>query len=420
MSIVIKSGFSFLKPRNLLSDIPLAYLQSTGTQYVDLEIKPSNDMEFEIEYQSLATAYTKLFGCEAVATSLFDAFKVKKTEAVIRAFAHDGNNGGVVTPITTIAGQKTNLKIVVKNGNYSVYVNGKLIATQVAAGVVPNLNIFLFGSNRNGKSDNMGPQIVYGCRIKKSGKQVGDFKPYLIDGKPGFLNTIDKSFHTNLGTDEFKYVYSLDNYVKDSLMLWLDGIENTKNGHNANATEWEDLVGPYGFTKTSAFSFGDNHILATGKIDSKYGAIIPSEYTLEIIYQYNGTGNYGIGFIENSPMFRGRRDTVSWWARKSPDTSDSTRLYYNKFEINASHSIVITQNANGGKCYYNGVLKQSNSDIFSNSNYQKICNYTSSEVMTGKIYAVRLYKRALTDKEIMQNYEIDKHRFGIAISGGVE
>ena len=233
-------------------------------------------------------------------------------------------------------------------------------------------------------------------------------------------NTVDMKFHKNLGAGGFAYEYSIDNYVKDSLIIWLDGIKNTRSGHDANATEWSDLVGPYSFTKTNAFSFGDNCILVTGQIDSKYGVIVPDEYTLEIIYQYNGSTNYGIGLIDISPMFRGRRDTVSWWARQNPDSGDTTRLYYHKFEINAPHSIAITQNANGGKCYYNGILKKSNSSVFSNSKYQKICNYIGSEVMRGKIFAIRLHKRALTDKELAVNYKIDKHRFGITANGGVE
>ena len=94
MSIVIKSGLSFLQPRNLLGRMPLAYLQSTDTQYIDLGIKPSDDMEFEIEYQSLAARATKLFGCENTSKSLFDAYDVGKTQATIRVFAHGGVNGG--------------------------------------------------------------------------------------------------------------------------------------------------------------------------------------------------------------------------------------------------------------------------------------------------------------------------------------
>ena len=66
MSMVIRSGLSFLKPTMIPPGyVPLEYIRSTGTQYIDTAITPSDDMEFEIDYQSLATSNTKLFGCEA-------------------------------------------------------------------------------------------------------------------------------------------------------------------------------------------------------------------------------------------------------------------------------------------------------------------------------------------------------------------
>ena len=208
--------------------------------------------------------------------------------------------------------------------------------------------------------------------------------------------------------------YSLDSYVNDSAIIWLDGIENTRKGHNAEAAEWEDLAGPYNFTKTNSFSFGDNYILATGGIESKYGIKVPAEYTLEIVYQYTGSTNYGIGLMGIAPMFRGRKSTVSWWARQNPDSSDASRLYYDStFDINGLNSIAITQNAGGGKSYCNGIMKKKNANVYTNNNYQKVCNYTESEVMTGKIYAIRLYSRALTDAELAHNFAVDKARFGI-------
>ena len=153
--------------------------------------------------------------------------------------------------------------------------------------------------------------------------------------------------------------------------------------------------------------------MVTGQIDSKYGAIVPAEYTLEVIYQYNGNTNYGIGFVQNAPLLRGRQSQASWWSRQSSDNT-TYRLYYDKaFEINAPHSIAITQNSDGAKCFYNGAFKNRNANVFSDSNYQKFRNYIGTEVMTGKIFAIRLHKRALTDAELAQNYEVDKQRFGL-------
>ena len=178
--------------------IPLAYIESTGTQYIDLGITPSDDMEFEIEYQSLATSNTKLYGCEVNSTSLFDAFGVRKTQANIRAF--DGHS----VNITTKAGKKNILKLVIKDGINNVYLNGELIASHQTIGRVPKSSIFLFASNKNGSADGRGSQIIYGCRVKKTGKLVGDFRPYLnADGEAGMYDMVGREFHGNLGTEDF-------------------------------------------------------------------------------------------------------------------------------------------------------------------------------------------------------------------------
>ena len=182
----------------------LDYIKSTGTQYIDLGITPSDDMEFEIDYQSLAPRATKLFGCEATSKSLFDAYNVGKGGATIRAFAHSGIHGGSLTSITTIAGQKTSLKLVIKNRTYSVYVNGELVSTSPAAGTVPNLNIFLFASNSKGSADGRGSQIIYACRVKKSGELVGAFLPCIDpSGKIGMCDTVSNAFFGNAGTGTF-------------------------------------------------------------------------------------------------------------------------------------------------------------------------------------------------------------------------
>ena len=195
-----------LRRRNLMSIsnelykdyIPLEYIKSTGTQYIDLGITPSDDMEFEIEYQSLATSKTKLYGCEISSHSLFDAFAVRKTQANVRAF------GNKSVTIATRAGEKNLLKLVIKDGINNVYLNGKLIESPQTIGTIPNLSIFLFASNRGGKADGMGPQIIYACRVKKSGGLVGAFLPCIDpSGKIGMCDTVSNAFFGNAGTGTF-------------------------------------------------------------------------------------------------------------------------------------------------------------------------------------------------------------------------
>ena len=54
-------------------------------------------------------------------------------------------------------------------------------------------------------------------------------------------------------------------YITDGLVLWLDGIQNTRSGHNASATTWEDLSGnQYYFTASSTPVWADDHCVFNG------------------------------------------------------------------------------------------------------------------------------------------------------------
>lgn len=401
---------------NLLNNcIPLEYLRSNGKQHIDLEIKPSDDMEFEIEYQSLVTRATKLFGCEVTSRSLFDAYDVGKTQATIRVFAHGGNNGGSPTDITTIAGQKTNLKLVVKNGTYSVYVNGELVATSPAAGTVPNLSIFLFAVNRNGKADGGGSQIIYSCRVKKSGELVGKFKPFLIDGKPGFINTIDKSFHFNLGTGEFEYGYSIDSYVHDRIISFADA------EWGLDGSTIKNLVGDdYDMTITGSLSYVDKGLTFNGAKTNYINVPAFTELanTAEVTFEMA----MNLTNIQDTQRLLYLRNFFEFFVRNGKINTD---LHFDGLRKNLQGT------ANTGfitfaavfkaneyqKLFINGVEVASTSAVSPSSvptagaigqggNAYPIVNGS-------KFYNMRVYKRALTDEEIARNYEIDQERFGL-------
>ena len=401
---------------NLLNScIPLEYLQSNGKQHIDLEIKPSDDMEFEIEYQSLATRATKLFGCENTSRSLFDAYDVGKTQATIRVFAHGGVNGGSPTTITTIAGQKTSLKLIVKNGTYSVYVNGELVATSPATGTVPNLSIFLFAVNRKGKADGGGSQIIYGCRVKKSGELVGKFKPFLIDGKPGFLNIIDKSFHFNLGTGEFEYGYSIDSYVHDGMISFADA------ERGLDGSILKNLVGDdYDMTITGSLPYADKGLTFNGNTDNHIN--VPEFTSLANTEEFTCEMAVNLTNIQATQRILYLKNFFEFFIRSGKLNSDL------HFDGEPRENLQGT--ANIGFITFAAVFKaNSYQRLFING--AKVATTSagspssvpasgtigggSGHAFTGgsKFYNIRVYKRALTDKEIARNYEIDKVRFGL-------
>lgn len=198
-----------LRRRNLMSissGLPkgytqLEYIESTGTQYIDTGITPSDDMEFEIEYQ-VTSGKGKLYGVEILGI-IFDAYNVTQTSGTLRAFRHS-NNGGTITDITTVANEKVALKVVVKDGTYSTYVHGELVKTAPAAGTPPNDTMYLFACHHNGVAGAESKAIIWGCRIKKSGELVGDFLPCIDpSGAVGVYDTVSKAFFGNAGTETF-------------------------------------------------------------------------------------------------------------------------------------------------------------------------------------------------------------------------
>ena len=393
--------------------IPLACIKSTGTQYIDLGIKPSDDMEFEIEYQSLAARGTKLFGCENTSKSLFDAYNVGKAGATIRVFAHGGAHGGSPTEIATIAGQKNILKLVIKNGNYSVYVNGELVATSPAAGVVPNLNIFLFASNRNGSPDGYGPQIVYGCRVKKSGEFVGDFRPYLnADGEAGIYNTVSRKFHKNLGTGAFEYEYSIDSYVHNGMISFADA------ECGLDGSTLKNLAGDnYDMTITGSLPFADKGLTFNGNTDNPIN--VPEFTELANTAELTCEMAMNLTNIQGTQRLLYLKDFFEFFVRSGKINTD--------LHLDGEPRENLQGNANTGfitfaavfkansyqRLFINGVQVASTSAVSPSSVPASGTIGGNGYAISGgsKFYSMRVYKRALTAEELAQNYKIDQSRF---------
>lgn len=201
-------------------------------------------------------------------------------------------------------------------------------------------------------------------------------------------------------------------YVTDGLVVYLDGIQNTKAGHNIDSIIWEDLVGNMDVS-LSNFAFGENFIDVTGYIQTplKTALIVPDEYTMEIVYHYTGTTYHQCGFSGSNPMFKGRPSNAkSWWNRGTGKSDE--RIYYPEiYDINAPQSMAMSQDSTGGIIYHNGVQVYNDDKVFSNQTNQQLVISGKTESMIGKIFAIRFYSRKLTAEEVYHNYTVDKRRF---------
>lgn len=253
-------------------------------------------------------------------------------------------------------------------------------------------------------------------------------------------------------------------YIKNGLMLRYDGIENTRNGNNPNATSWEDLSGnnndgvfyninnnPDTITNMDkgyyskeengyVFLHNDSYIKSTNNI----GISGDANFTIEIVSNLWEDGkNQNYSTVENC--------MEAWWGSSGTGLGNTCVLGYKRtnkklfvdFVNNTSFSndeidligktsyksfrkTKVGQIKNGdtdiGKINYNGndILNTYTGTAFTtdieNSEVQVGRGWqweNQNRTIYGSVQSVRIYNRVLTDEEIKHNYELDKARFKI-------
>lgn len=302
---------------------------------------------------------------------------------------------------------------------------------------------------------------------------------YQLEGKEYWETTEDLSFVISTQgrykiqlvneevVSEEKEILAIGEYVKEGLQLYYDGIHNTRNGNNPNATSWEDLSGKnndgimynintnastvtdstpgYYSVEENGYVFlqNDSYIKSTNKIGLGGDAI----YTIESVSNAWEDG-------KNPNFVSSVTETVApaWWGGDTSTVGTSAIFGYNRkdkkqYVTFINHSFQADEEIDAlGKTVYQafrktktGEIKTGDTDIGKiNNNGRNIpstytgtatftTNLVDSEVQVGRhwqwqnqnrtfygsIQAIRIYNRALTDEEIQHNYEIDKIRFRI-------
>ena len=210
-----------------------------------------------------------------------------------------------------------------------------------------------------------------------------------------------------------------DMIVKDGLIRYYDGNNNSGYSHSSNTTIWKDLSGNYdGEVKSSTWSTdsitlnGTNSHVRIGQINNLTAVTVEvylkaNSYTTDsanqIISNYNGNGLV-LQLNKGVPGFSiGSGKTIA---------SDET------IDLGINHTITGTYDGSNVKLYVDGVLKKTLSSTAGISNPSDStpmvigCNPNETGCDThytnANIYAVRVYNRALTESEIKQNMNADR------------
>ena len=229
-----------------------------------------------------------------------------------------------------------------------------------------------------------------------------------------------------------------EKYVKEGLILHFDGINNTGNGHDSNSTIWKDLSGNnndgelmnFEYTQTSGWT-EENGLQLDGANDGiflgdKLTDLFQTENTVQMILKVDESsardiliGNWSISssYSNNYELYLSKQFRIFFnGGRVSSYTPSNTTISNQIFSISVDYQ----KQASKVIYYQNNLLThtvESNEFKTYNYPYNDVWvgrdNRTGDTCLKGKIYAVRIYNRSLTEEEQLKNYEQDKIRFGI-------
>lgn len=221
-------------------------------------------------------------------------------------------------------------------------------------------------------------------------------------------------------------------YVQRGLIAYLDGINNTGNGHSGDTTTWKDLSeNDNDVTLYNSPSWSNNSITFDGqtnygKIDATSNMTYENGITLETrvkILSYVGTD------LSNSIEFLNNWENAGLGLKFTGNQKFASSIFlqtYNPIEalqaseLNQYYTIVLTYDNQTQKLYINGDLVVSNTysssdtikpapvpiTIGANSTPTSMDSYSNVEFQN-----ILIYDRALSSTEIQRNYQADLARY---------
>lgn len=215
-------------------------------------------------------------------------------------------------------------------------------------------------------------------------------------------------------------------YVKDGLLLNLDGVDNGGDkihleNNSASKEIWKDLSGKGNDCKLEGFEYSDssgwkeNGLLFDGVDDTCLSnSLTPNQFTLSLVVNPTSKGKrhviftrwygYTLEIIENGVI----------WFGMYPNSSNYLQSK-EKIKFGEKQYISATFNGSEMKIYLNGKQIAYQKSDYLNYSKNHIDNTMLSanyyDTFQGTIHHAMMYDRALSLEEIMQNYQSDKLRY---------
>lgn len=181
----------------------LAYIESTGTQYIDIGIDASSTLEKIIEvdheYTDLSTTQIIIGAWKNSSTRFYPI----STDGYL---GYASNKVSISSKITFAT--NTRYKMLAEFSKYDQHliINDEVIyeTTISTTAVDSSLNMYLFAVNYNGSADYYAKAKVRSCKITHNGYLHRDFVPCRnASGEAGLYDLVNGQFYGNAGTGEF-------------------------------------------------------------------------------------------------------------------------------------------------------------------------------------------------------------------------
>lgn len=175
----------------------LAYIQSSGTQWIDTGFKPNQNTRIKMDCNVIGFNAVDAFLFGARISSGNTAFCLAADDANTQWFALYGN--AVLNPTGTCTGKHSidfNQNVLTLDGENFTFEKATFQSSY---------NLLLFATITNGSVDSQrGKMAVYSCQLYDNGNLIRDFIPCINgSGAVGLYDLVGRQFYGNAGTGVF-------------------------------------------------------------------------------------------------------------------------------------------------------------------------------------------------------------------------
>lgn len=180
--------------------VEVEYLESTGTQYINTEVHPSdNSYRVALKFRYLVShSGLSLFGNSTSRPYSVTVYGSRPTFYV-------GDQAGISVGPQTDIGVDYALDATASDGKVSAVWNGEEHTASYSKPFFTGRPVFVFGSNGGGYlAEATGGYRLYYFRMYNDGALVRDFLPCISpEGMPGLYDLVDGKFYKNAGSGKF-------------------------------------------------------------------------------------------------------------------------------------------------------------------------------------------------------------------------